>query len=431
MDYNKSVKKVIIPYILNNILGEIDKNSESWEFKIDSYKIKESTKGFDYFKNEGKSCLIEVDIDYTITSKDDPKDVRKENISIFIPQMIKSSFVLEGKTRTHESYFDKGKDLNIGESYISLDGCTYRVKDNTVNFYVRGLGNQMLSLDDIDDSSKYNDPEFEKRLNLTTAQRKKIRIIYGFDPGKKLKKNTLIRMAKAYKMSMRDHVVTKQLITVDRALFMHLEKVTYRLVRSISAQFYKNGNLYITSLQSAIYNFFKGRSESVNPVHFPDNFNELTYLISSKKVILETGADQKKELKVSKTRYNPTFFDVVDAAVSPDGKNINRKNELAQAVDVNADGSVNIKVYDKDFNETSLELLDYMLSNILHYEEVDYIKNKVISNKGPWKIKYKGETIEDTKYDYIDLHPDERLATTSRMIPMMNSCDSVRVSMGA
>lgn len=431
MDYNKSVKKVIIPYILDNILGEIDKNSEAWEFKIDSYRIKESTKGFDYFKNEGKSCLIELNIDYTVTSKEDPKDVRKESTSIFIPQMIKSSFVLEGKTRTHESYFDKGKDLNIGESYISFDGCTYRAKENTVSFYVRGLGSQMLDLDDIDDSSKFDDPEFEKKLNLSTPLRKKIRIIYGFDPGKKLTKSTLIRMAKAYKMSMRDHVVTKQLITVDRALYMHLEKVTFRLIRSISAQFYKNGNVYITGLQSAIYNFFKGRSESVNPVHFPDNFNELTYLISSKKVILETGADQDKDPKVSKTRYNPTFFDIVDAAVSPDGKNINRKNELAQAVDVNADGSVNIKVYDKDFNETSLELLDYMLANILHYEEVDYIKNRVISKKGPWKIKYKGETIEDTKYDYIDLHPDERLATTSRMIPMMNSCDSVRVSMGA
>ena len=104
---------------------------------------------------------------------------------------------------------------------------------------------------------------------------------------------------------------------------------------------------------------------------------------------------------------------------------------MAQAVDVNADGSVNIKVYDKKFNEVSIELLDYMLAKVLHYEEVDYNTNKIISSKGPYKIKYKGEIIEDKTYEYIDLHPDERLATTSRMIPMVNSCDQVRVSMGA
>lgn len=323
MDYNKSVKKLIIPYIIDKILGEIDKHSEAWNFILNSYKVKESTRSYDYFKNESKSCLMEVVVDYTVTAKSgNSKLTRNEVVSFMIPQMIKSSFLLDGKARTHESYFDKGKDLNIGATYIAFDGCNYNVEKNTVNFYVRGLGSLLLNLDDIDDKSKFTDPEYLKKLNLSLTLRKKIRVIYGFDPGKKITKDLLLRMANAYQMSMRDHVITKQLITVDRALYMHLEKITYKLVRSISAQFYKNGNLYITSLQSAIYNFFKGRSESVNPVHYPDNFNELSYLIASKKVILETGADQKKELKVSKTRYNPTFFDVVDAAVTPDGKNI-------------------------------------------------------------------------------------------------------------
>jgi DNA-directed RNA polymerase beta subunit len=432
MDYNKSLKKEIVPYIMDNIIEKIDNNSDSWSITVNGYQLKESTKPYDFFKNEGKSCLAELDIDYTVKSRDgDASLTRHESISLFIPQMIKSTFIIDGKTRTHESYFDKGNDLDIGTSYIAFNGCTFRVKFNTVNFYIRGLGNQMLSVDEIHDKTKYNEPEFYERLKLTPRQRKKIRIIYGFDPGKLLTKNTLIKMADSYTMSMRDHVVTKQLITVDRALYMHLEKVTFKLVRNISAQFFKAGNIYVTGLQTAITNFFKNRSESVNPVHYPESFNELTYLIASKKVIMETGADKKKDLKVAKTRYNPTFFDVVDSAVSPDGENINRKNELGQAVEVNADGSVNMKVYDKKFNQISIELLDYMLSNILHYEEVDYLTNKIIASSGPYKIKFKGEIIEDDNYDYIDLHPDERLATTSRMIPMMNSCDSVRVSMGA
>jgi DNA-directed RNA polymerase beta subunit len=436
MDYNKSLKKDIIPYIINNILSEIDANSESWVLKINSYTVKESKKPYDYFKNENKSCLVEVVVDYTISAKVGGKapkgsPPRHETVSIFIPQMIKSSFILDGKTRTHESYFDKGNDLDIHPNRISFKGFTYRIEDNMASFYVRGVGHQLLPIDDITDPSKFDHPEFEDTLKLDMSQRKKIRIIYGFDPGKKITKEALLKMASSYMMSMRDHVVTKQLITVDRALYMHLEKVTYKLLRGISAQFFKAGNLYITGLQNAIYNFFKNRSESVNPVHYPENFNELSYLIASKKVILETGADQKKELKVAKTRYNPTFFDVVDAAVSPDGKNINRKNELAQAIEVNADGSVNIKVYDKKFNTVSIELLDYMLADILHYEEVNYRTKKVISSSGPYKVKHKGETKESDKYDFIDLHPDERLATTSRLIPMMNSCDSVRVSMGA
>jgi DNA-directed RNA polymerase beta subunit len=432
MDYNKALKKEIIPYIIDNIIRKIDANSDSWNLVVDSYRIKESTKSYDYFKNEGKTCSMEVIIDYTVSSKvPNPSLTRKESISIFLPQMIKSSFIYDGKTRTHESYFDKCKDLNISPDSVDFGGITYRAKNDTVYFYIRGLGSLMLSLDEINDPSKYTDPEFLKKLNLSEVQRKKIRIIYGFDPGKKITKELLVRMVDSYTMSMRDHVITKQLITVERALFMHIETITFGMVRRISAQFFKAGMVYLTGLQTAIDNFFKGRSESVNPVHYPDNINELTYLIASKKVVMETGNVKGVVTKVARTRYNPTFFDVVDSSVTPDGEQINRKNELGQAIDVNANGSVNIKVYDKKFKQVSIELLDYMLSNILHYQEVDYIKNKVISSKGPWKVKFKGETKEETSFDYIDLHPDERLATTSRMIPMVNSCDSVRVAMGA
>lgn len=423
MDYNKSLRTVIVPYIMDEIIGKIDSNAEAWKLTVSSYVLKESKESYDFFKNENKSCYAELIIDYIVSSKDPAKNIppRSESISIFIPQMIKSSFILDGKTRTHESYFDNANDLNIGPEKIAFDGCTYGITSNTVNFYVRGLGSQKLTLDEIGDVNNFSDPEFAKKLDLTQRQRKKIRVVYGFDPGKRLTKEALIKMADSYTVSMRDHVITKQLITVDRALYLHLTKITYKVLRGLSAQFFKAGNLYVKGLQSAILNFFKNRSESVNPVHYPDNINELTYLIASKKVILETGADHNKDFKVSKTRYNPTFFDIVDAAVTPDGKNVNRKNELAQAVDVNADGSINIKVYDKSFKETTIELLDYMLANVLHYEEVDYLKKRVIASSGPYKVKFKGETKESDDFDYIDLHPDERLATTSRLIPINNS----------
>lgn len=428
MDYNTSVETTIVPYIIDSILNEVDKNSKEYSLEVDKYRIKRAKQSFDYFKNEKKSCLMEVVIDYTITRKGDLKP-RKEQVSIYIPQIIKSTFFIDGVARTHESYFDKCSDLNIGPDYISFQGVTYRVSEGILNFYIRGLGSFNISLSEMSEFDKYPEKEFIDCLKLTDRLRKKIQVIYGFDPGEILNKEILLKMSTSYRMSMRDHVVTKQLLTVDRALMAHIEKCTYRLIRTISNQLYKNGNLYISSVQSAIYNFFKGRSESVNPIHYPDNLNELTYLVSSKKVIMETGA--KKKLHVAKTKYNPTFFDVVDAAVTPDSQNINRKNELAQCIDVNADGSINIKVYDKKFNEVSIELLDYMLADILHYEEVDYLGSRVLSSSGPWKVKHRGETRESDHYDFIDLPPDERLATTSRMIPMMSSCDSIRVAMGA
>jgi DNA-directed RNA polymerase subunit beta len=88
----------------------------------------------------------------------------------------------------------------------------------------------------------------------------------------------------------------------------------------------------------------------------------------------------------------------------------------------------------KTFKEEKIEFLDYMLAKVLYYTEFDYNAMKVNKTEGPYKVKYRGETMMVDSWnevDYIDLHADERIATTSRLIPMMNACDSVRVSMGA
>lgn len=432
MDYNKALQTDICPLIVNEIVAKVGTNSNEWNFKVDGWKLKLAKKEYDYYKNQGLTCQAELLIDYSIYKKSGGP-VRKESTSIFIPQMVKSSFVIEGKSRTHESYFDKDKDFFVSEDYLSFDGVTYRNKDKVLNIYVRGLGNKTVPLDKIDDDDAYGDPEFLDKRRLTSTQRKKIRIMYGFDPGDNLSTDAITRMIEQYQPTFRDHVVTKQLLTVDRALYQHLQKVTRKVIRTMDGQFYKNNSLYPTPLQAAVNNFFKGRSESVNPVHFPDNLNELSYLIASKKVILETGS--KGDLHVSKTRYNQSFFDVVDAGVTPDNKDVNRVNELAQCVDVRSDGSMDITVLDKKtLKPVKIEFLDYMLSNVLHYQEFDYDNNKVIKSEGPYKVKFRGETKEVDSFkevDYIDLHADERIATTSRLIPMMNSCDSVRVSMGA
>lgn len=422
MDYNKALKDDICPYIVNEIIAKVGSNSEEFVFRVDAWKLKLAKKEYDYYKNQGLTCQAELVVDYSIYRKTGGP-IKAETASIFIPQMVKSSFVIEGKSRTHESYFDKGSDFFVSPDFISFEGATYKAKDKILNIYVRGLGNLAVPLDRISDDSFYGEKEFLEKRKLTTVQRKKIQIMYGFDPGSELTSESLERMHNMYEPTMRDHAITKELITVDRALYKHLVKVTRKLVRTLDGQFYKNNSLYPSSIQGAVNNFFKGRSESVNPVHFPDNMNELSYLIASKKVILETGANGG-DLHVSKTRYNTSFFDIVDAGVTPDNRQVNRVNELAQCVDVKADGSLTIAVYDKHFKKIKIDFLDYMLANILHYKEVDFVNNKIKKSEGPYKVKYRGETTEVAslkEVDYIDLHPDERVGTTSRLIPLMNS----------
>jgi hypothetical protein len=86
---------------------------------------------------------------------------------------------------------------------------------------------------------------------------------------------------------------------------------------------------------------------------------------------------------------------------------------------------MDIKVMNKKtFKEEKIEFLDYMLAKVLYYTEFDYNAMKVNKTEGPYKVKYRGETMMVDSWnevDYIDLHADERIATTSRLIPMMNA----------
>ena len=77
--------------------------------------------------------------------------------------------------------------------------------------------------------------------------------------------------------------------------------------------------------------------------------------------------------------------------------------------------------------------MDYLNSKVVTSECVDY-ENKTLkpndANQVEVKYRMKRKMISLDDIDFIDLHPDYRLSTTTRRIPFVNYTDSVRISMG-
>ena len=90
-------------------------------------------------------------------------------------------------------------------------------------------------------------------------------------------------------------------------------------------------------------------------------------------------------------------------------------------------------VYDKDFTVITIPYLEYLNKKVCASEYVDYKTKQIKPNdQGMVEVKYRmgRKMIPVEEVDLVDLHPDYRLSSTTRRIPMVNYVDSVRVSMG-
>lgn len=97
------------------------------------------------------------------------------------------------------------------------------------------------------------------------------------------------------------------------------------------------------------------------------------------------------------------------------------------------DDDVLFNCYTKDFQRCTISYLDYLNSKVVASESVDYEKNELKPDAdGTVEVKYrmKRKRVPVEEIDFIDLHPDYRLSTTTRRIPFLNYTDSVRVHMG-
>ena len=89
--------------------------------------------------------------------------------------------------------------------------------------------------------------------------------------------------------------------------------------------------------------------------------------------------------------------------------------------------------YDKDFTRITIPYLEYLNKFVCSSEYVDYETKQIKPNEnGEVEAKYRmrREMVPIEKVDLVDLHPDYRLSSTTRRIPLINLCDSVRISMG-
>jgi hypothetical protein len=90
-------------------------------------------------------------------------------------------------------------------------------------------------------------------------------------------------------------------------------------------------------------------------------------------------------------------------------------------------------VLDKDFNVITIDYYDYLNSKVCASEYVDYHTNTLKPNEnGEVEVKYRmrRKMVKVEDIDLIDRHPDYRLSSTTRRIPLVNYTDSVRISMG-
>lgn len=119
-------------------------------------------------------------------------------------------------------------------------------------------------------------------------------------------------------------------------------------------------------------------------------------------------------------------------------QNVNLQNSLTVSTHlVDGDGEtcsgVLFDVLDKDFNVITIDYYDYLNSKVCASEYVDYHTNTLKPNEnGEVEVKYRmrRKMVKVEDIDLIDRHPDYRLSSTTRRIPLVNYTDSVRISMG-
>ena len=98
---------------------------------------------------------------------------------------------------------------------------------------------------------------------------------------------------------------------------------------------------------------------------------------------------------------------------------MNKQNALTVSTTV-TDDDVLFNCYTKDFQRCTISYLDYLNSKVVASESVDYEKNELKPDaNGTVEVKYrmKRKRVTVEEIDFIDLHPDYRLSTTTRRIP--------------
>lgn len=375
-----------------------------------------------------KTCEAAIKFKYHTETKD--KKNPQQSAVVKLPLLIDGIYIVGGKSKLPLNRVVNDDECLIYESRISITQEMYISPVNGLKIKRKGE----WVFDEVDYATVDMD-----LLKLSARASKKLGILFKFPTNPEYLTEDVVNHIKAnFSPDLRDHALNKKFMTAEEALIRifndwerkkeSIKEIRNKYYDSVNPSRRKNpiGKFYPKTIQNTIDKFFRNTDTYFTGIQNPTNTNPLTFESIKSKIILENDPNKTNRL-VHYSKYNLTFYGLLDPAMTPDNANSSRSNELTRSV-VLRDGGTFIKCLSPEFLPMEVELLDYVNSKVLVSEEVDYAFEEV-DHKSSYKVKYNYEITKSPSYDYIELSPDYRLSMSASQIPMVNLTDSVRVGM--
>lgn len=218
-----------------------------------------------------------------------------------------------------------------------------------------------------------------------------------------------------------DSIVSKQISTFERDFKSHMynPNTIKKVITGINSKFLNTGKVFLKDLQTAIKSYFSSAKSSF--IEIPSNVNPIVYDSLKSKIKLQDYVS-----------YNKSFADIIDPANTPENANANIINELNVCITI-IENDIFIDCYDLETGaKLRLNYFDYLNRSVLRSEYYDYANKSVIkSDSYGYKLRCKDRVTTDlSEIELVEPSPDERLSPSTRRIPFVNMCDTVRIAMG-
>jgi len=201
----------------------------------------------------------------------------------------------------------------------------------------------------------------------------------------------------------------------------------------IFSQLNMTGKIYATPLKNAIINYYKTNGAILNMVQFVSDTNPLSYYSHSKKLYFVDPNDltDPNDEDHGKVRVNSAYLDgFLDPVRSQENaSNVNFYQELSLGCKIDDDYGIQVKVYDKQFNEVYLPIKDYLNSAILSYDCINYKTKQPKKNaNGVYKYCKRARYHVTQNLDDVDYYRHEAslLSASTALMPMLNRNDVTR-----
>lgn len=437
-DFNKYFKKEGCKIIVDRFFDKIDiYNLDVKLGKLNYTILEEPNHPASYYVENGLTATHKVRLEYTVN--DDP-EVRYSEFEV--PREIDGVFIIGGAYRISANRLGSDWDCRIQMSgkygyKINFDfDRIYDIENRVLKIrrlnQVLGISDKAINIpyDEIDKTLE--DPKKKELLRLTPKQIQKLEIKLDLDYKPEFITQKLIDECLAFGDDrVKDLIVDKTIDSVQKSfmqfLFMGNNRRNFYSAKSRITQYWtKNGRIQdqVTAISTLCLRYFKGSSQGTkdNNLQVPPGINAMNLSSIATKIIIPESV-----------AFNETFTDLIDVADTPvKAGTVNMQNSLTVSCHV-TDEDVLFDVYDTNFQKITIKYWDYLDKKVCASEYVDYeTKTLKPNNEGKVECKHrmKRKMIPVEEVELIDLHPDYRLSSTTRRIPLVNFTDSVRINMG-